>query len=702
MTQLRGVRVPLVMLCLSVSLFGQPWAGILDPSRAINWTLAGAGAIPNRTTICSTLNPGATAAQINSSIASCPAGQVVYLSAGTYNLSTGLIFANKSNVTLRGAGANQTNLIFAAANSCGGVGAEICMFNGDAIYSGQPENTANWTGSYAQGATQITLDNTANLKVGTLVILDQLEDTADTGNIYVGQQTWSCVNCNNPGRLNRGQTQTVLVTAISGNTVSITPPLYMPNWRSGQTPGAWWSGVLPVTGDGVENLSVDSTTVSTGAIIAFYEATGCWAKGVRTIEAFDSHVKFWFGDAFNTVRDSYFYGSQGHGATSSQSYGVDGYTGSANLVENNIFQHIATPLQMEDQQGTVFGYNYSFDNFNGPDINWLLGTSSHHAPGNEYLLWEGNQGVFNILDDFHGPADFITFFRTYTTGWQPAATNETMAVSNTAWSRYTNAIGNVFGTAGYHTNYSSVQGDGSNGSVCNHSIYALGWGGNCGVWAPYPNCGMNGCPQSDALVATTLMRWGNYDTVTNGNRFVAAEVPSGLPIYANAVPSTQNLPASFYMSGQPSWFGGSPWPSSGPDVIGGNIPSVGGHANSVPAANCFNSSAVDTNYATAYTGVTATWAAGIATVTIGTSEPNPASTITITGMTPAAYNCQHCVLTATTSTTVSYAVASNPGGSGSGGTAYWPDIISFNASACYGNSGGTTLSAPTGLRVTVF
>src|SRR5262249_35006550 len=87
---------------------------IVSSSRRLSWSSAGvAGGIPtNRTTNCATLNPGATAAQISSAIASCPAGQVVFLNAGTYNI-TGIDFGGgKSNVTLRGAGADQTFLIF--------------------------------------------------------------------------------------------------------------------------------------------------------------------------------------------------------------------------------------------------------------------------------------------------------------------------------------------------------------------------------------------------------------------------------------------------------------------------------------------------------------------------------------------------------------------------------------------------------------
>src|SRR5437763_16005388 len=109
---------PLILLGLSLCSYAQLWSGVLDSSRAINWSQAGVvGGIPNRTTICATLNPGATAAQINSAIASCPNGQVVSLNAGIYNLSAGIVFDNKSKVTLRGAGAGQKFFVISGSNS---------------------------------------------------------------------------------------------------------------------------------------------------------------------------------------------------------------------------------------------------------------------------------------------------------------------------------------------------------------------------------------------------------------------------------------------------------------------------------------------------------------------------------------------------------------------------------------------------------
>src|SRR6266852_5046865 len=223
----------LILLGPSRGLYAQQWSGVLSASRAIDWSKAGVpGGIPNRTTACTTLNPGASDAQINAAIAACPSGQVVFLNAGTYSLSSGLIFNAKNNVTLRGAGSNLTFLVFSGGgNGCGGVAGNVCMINADPDYRSAPSNVANWTAGYSRGTTQITLSNTANLQIGTNIILDQVQDSSDDGTIYTQQIIGSsgalgtCIQCDNPGRNNRPQEQIVTVTAINGSTITITPGL---------------------------------------------------------------------------------------------------------------------------------------------------------------------------------------------------------------------------------------------------------------------------------------------------------------------------------------------------------------------------------------------------------------------------------------------------------------------------------------------
>jgi hypothetical protein len=92
------------------------------------------------------------------------------------------------------------------------------------------------------------------------------------------------------------------------------------------------------------------------------------------------------------------------------------------------------------------------------------------------------------------------------------------------------------------------------------------------------------------------MRWGNYDTVNNGVRFVAGEVPSGLSSFANPVPGSQTLPASFFLDSKPSWFGTVPWPPIGPDVTGGNISGLSGHAYKIPAQLCYENVSTYTSF----------------------------------------------------------------------------------------------------------
>src|SRR6266436_2636348 len=260
-----------ILLCVTTHSEAQT---VIDPSRRIDWSQAGVAlGIPNRTTICATLNPGATAAQINSAIGSCPSNQVVFLNAGTYNLSSGIVFNNKSNVTLRGAGPDKTFLIFSNGTSCTGLGGDLCIENGDTNdgYDG-PSNIATWTAGYSVGTTSITLGavtlgSISNLQVGSVLFLDQADDTSDTGQVYVCQTINVCsmeVGSLN-GRVGRGQQQPVVVTSISGSgpwTIGISPGIRMPNIVSGKSPQVWWLNGLPVQNDGIENLSMDHTNTN--------------------------------------------------------------------------------------------------------------------------------------------------------------------------------------------------------------------------------------------------------------------------------------------------------------------------------------------------------------------------------------------------------------------------------------------------------
>jgi len=596
------ILLVLMMICCRTG-YSQAWSGVINSTRAVDWSAAGT-VIPARTIRCATLNPGTTAANINSAIAACAPGQTVYLNAGTYNLTSGIDFGQKSNVTLRGAGADQTFLIFAGDTSCNGLGADICIA-GSNSYSDGPNHLANWTAGYSKGSTSITLANSLGIVAGsTMLNLDQLDETTDTGSIWNCLTTSVCSNGGSGGGArggNRSQEQQVLVTACSpscnsssSTTITISPGLYMPNWKSSQSPAAWWASTT-IMGSGVESISMNHNAASTNGVL-FVNCYQCFVRGVRSLYAQRAHVGF-YGSLHSTVRDSYFYENKSHGSTS---YGIELFGASDSLIENNIFDRVtdSTPNNNAGGAGNVAAYNYSIETNYTNSNGWFQASDYEHASGASFWLREGNQGTGFTSDNVHGTHHFTTLFRNNFTGWQSACppgtsntcTAQTIPIHLYASSRYFNVVGNVLGRSGYHTRYESLAPSGTSG---NSAIFTVGWTGNGGSTDSSIQgfcldfaCSSRG--SYDPLTAATLMRWGNYDTVSATTRFQSSEVPSGINLYPNAIPASQNLPASFYLSGRPGWWAPTiPFPANGPDVAGGNIAGLSGHANNIPAAVCF-------------------------------------------------------------------------------------------------------------------
>jgi hypothetical protein len=270
------------------------------------------------------------------------------------------------------------------------------------------------------------------------------------------------------------------------------------------------------------------------------------------------------------------------------------------LIENNIFEHVASPMLNEGGQGTVHAYNYAIDDYytaGGTAPDWQQASSYQHAIGNSFLLWEGNAGIALTADDIHGVSDLITAFRNYWHGRDPAGGStagklqQTNAIQLQAFNRYYNLIGGVLGTGTYHNRYewtASSPTDVGDAGLSDRSIYSLAYSGNEGTkLTALPN---------DPLVTTSLFRWGNYDVVRSATQWNASEVPSSLTPYGNPLPANQALPNSFYLSAKPLWWGTGPWPAIGPDVAGGNIAGVGGHANKIPAQLCYEQLLNDPGY----------------------------------------------------------------------------------------------------------
>jgi hypothetical protein len=153
-----------------------------------------------------------------------------------------------------------------------------------------------------------------------------------------------------------------------------------------------------------------------------------------------------------------------------------------------------------------------------------------------------------------------------------------------------NFVYNVLGTPGYSTTYNAASGACAGQYEFINTVWATGCG-NGGGSIPIPG---------DSIVNATSLRWGNWDTATNSTQYSTAEVPNGLALFPNLVPSTActltgSCPPSFYYSARPSW-----WSASTPGEMAGTAATASsqctgtslqsawaGHVNAIPAMACY-------------------------------------------------------------------------------------------------------------------
>lgn len=709
----------LLLMLVPVSAFGQAWSGFLDPSRAIDWSATGF-TIPSYTTNCSTPpslatgsgNATANTTSIVNALTSCDATHnVVNIPVGTYYVNK-LDYPHGS-VVLRGAGPQLTTLIFQSTAGCvGGIGNQgICMRDTGAIYNGNaaaipPSGTQQclWTGGLSKGSTTITLSSCGGTPPnGKILILDQANDTSDTSGIYVCQQNDGAApnNCNNDGTGNNNgryisptnpdcqnapdstcvshsQQQVVLITGVTSQgggtyTVNISPGVYFTNVRSGQYAGAWWPGF--VTHMGIESMTLDGSALTGGGTIGIGQCYQCWVSNVISLNAGRNHIGLYMS-LDDVIQNSYFYGAQSHG---SSSYGNEFEETSQTLVVNNIYQQTVAPIMFGQGAGNVIAYNFDVDNYftgNGsipPDV--LEASAASHNSGNEMNLWEGNVGQGIWQDNVWGSSAQNTFYRNALSGWQAKFPGGGTTCGSTvngnceqtpfidrAFNRVLNMVGNVLGQPSYNATYEMYATSttaGTGGSEDN-SIFSLGWSTGGFGGTNNGGCGPTLC---DPLTRSSMMRWGNYDTVNNAVRWNTTEAAPAAITYVSANFSTsyfstlaQTLPSSLYYSSKPSWWPSSKtWPAIGPDVSTGNVSTCSG--GTYAGSRAVSSGQCTGGTLNSASGTTGGWASHVVS--------NPA---------------MDCYLNT---------LGGTPDGSGS--------VLAFDASTCYSAGSGGTLSSGTAL-----
>src|SRR5206468_9688785 len=127
--------------------------------------------------------------------------------------------------------------------------------------------------------------------------------------------------------------------------ITITRGLDRPTWRSGQTPAvSGWGRTdgSSAFGIGLEDLTVvNQDPDSDHPTIIIGDCYGCWIKNVRSLYGNRNHVEI-MQSAHAEIRDSYFYGST---ASNSQSYGIEEFGTSDNLLINNIMHSTTAAFQ---------------------------------------------------------------------------------------------------------------------------------------------------------------------------------------------------------------------------------------------------------------------------------------------------------------------------------------------------------------------
>lgn len=608
------------------------------------------------------------------------------------------------------------NTIANMSHSCGGLTGWFQISN---VTSTTFQYTAPASGLSASGGGYVTKDT------GGVFTSDTYGATiSETANAVPGRRcpqvqngTGGTIECGTGEVSIRSQMLLRKITAINGNQLTIDPPLDLTNWRRAQNPGVWWTGTM-ATGDGVESLTLDFTadTDASHTGIVFSNAYAGWVKNVRGINGGRNHV--WLNKAARiNVQDNYFFGTKGG---SSVSYGVETLVASNDLIQNNICQHVVSCVMNGQDYGSVFSYNYAFDDGNN-GTTWLFAGISPDHDLNAVNLFEGNDVANATTDDTHGTGTTVTLFRNRIWGQGiPYKTNNGSwrAISTLPFMRANNYIGNILGTVGTETAYQYTSGFGDG------HVYANNF---------------NNVTTADPVLVGTLLRWGNYDVVTSAVRWCGnssdtgwsttcsskSEIPTmGVPyIHGNAVPTKGDtgagqppLPNSFYLSSQPTFWqttwGTPAWPAIGPDVKASGAldttcsgapnacDGVGHYSYQIPAQICYNNTSSDPAYQQTFSVSNATWTNSsppTATLTIGTNSLATPETVKISGIRPSGYNGLFQIVSSTP-TTITYTLVNNPGTYSSGGTVTWPNILGFNAANCYSNAYGGTPNPPSNLE----
>ncbi len=556
----------------------------LTADRRTLWTpgLNAVGGIPNRSTICATVEAssygnGAQDATdgIQAAIDACPPGQVVQLSAGTFTINGGQIVYLNKGVTLRGAGPQLTKLQKTDGAKPGreaaGPHPSPLIIIGPARWGQPGGSSTNLTSDAVKGAYSVTVASASAFRAGQIVLLDELSGAAwqadPRGQVWAspdGRVTWQLHNPARPTddplkpttptsgdaagwfcRQDRPTNEIKKIIAVSGNTVTFDTPVHI-SYRTSHTAQLSTFWIAHTRNAGVEDLSVVG---GDNGQIRFLWAAESWAKNIDNTTWHDEGFAVDYSFRVE-IRDSYVHDAawaQPGGA----GYAISLANGSSEVLIENCIVVRANKLMVARSSGTasVFGYNYVDQGYINTNGGWIeVGLNASHMAGPHHVLFEGNYAFNWDSDKTHGSSIYHTVFRNHLRGIRARFTNQlngkpiddtqgngpARCIGTGYYSYWMTFIGNVLGAAGKMSgwaNETSFPIAGAGG------IWMLGWDD----WPPY---------LTDQRVKATAVRHGNFDYLSNG------------VVWDPSNPD-HRLPRSLYLSKKPAFFNagtGYTWP----------------------------------------------------------------------------------------------------------------------------------------------
>lgn len=422
--------IPIFLLAMfnNAPAFG----GIIPSAQVISWlpgvTVGVRTTIPVRTNLIDVTqapynvdNTGASdaTAGINSAISAAPSNAVIYLPPGLYNVTSGInILVN--DITLRGAGSNT-----------------VLVGNIKLGRDASGQNSFTITNGAYKGSTNFSFSAMA----------DQWSDPVSVGDAFMvsslinGSEQFPYISVFYYTRMLK---QAVVVTGITGNSLTFSPPLV---WDFTNSPTAQCvnlNHVLPLNkGIGIENLMLTTTNGGLNCTPPFMclmtclhdsWVQNCWFYNAENYSVYlTSCVNVEF--SHNRVRFAKSSGSNHSGLLADSDSGC--------LIQDNIF---SDGLQPGIEFNTGFCGNALFGNFFSNNISFDVDCHNTHPVMN---LFEAN--TFNAgfeMDGYFGSASHQMLFRNnFASPYIPVAFKR--------WTTYMNVVGNVLGTsASAYTNFS--------------------------------------------------------------------------------------------------------------------------------------------------------------------------------------------------------------------------------------------------------